>query len=1253
MRLRGILLAIGMCCSMMLMATPPTDTIRMEVETMFNATGDSICADLIVYNFDSVASLQFSLQFDPTVLRMAEIFPGVKYQATFNGVTPLVDEAWILSDPSNQDALPFFWFENDNPEEGLSLPDGTRILRFCFELIGEPCQASPIFVGSRPTDIEITLANGASLGSGELSLASDTAFIASNTLDIIANHCNASTSTASDGSITFYPCGGMPPYTWEIMGVGSGTLTDGEEERIEGLPQGNYTIKVTDSNGNMTEKVVMVENFPSIDFDLVIDRDLNCFYRENGRVKVENITGGLVLGDYKIDWSTFEFNTDFIRDLGPGTYSASVTDDLGCTVSKEIELSVDTLRGMVEVIDSASCGGSTGVLRLTASGGFPWNTNEYKYHNQFGPSQVGTANVLAGSGTVEIEDSVGCVIDVPYEMPTSGGITATIDVQDVSCFGAGDGRIQVFPSGGSTYFYGLNNMDGTPYMPLGGGNNNDYLNSQVTPPNGSTSISLEVIVTDIATMCEFRDTVVVSEPSPLVVTPDITNPSCAGDVGVIRFDIMGGTMPYTYLWEDNSTSPERTGLGGGTYSVTITDGGSCEYIESFELPDGGELMVNVFVSRAIGCGGSTDGAVTAEPTVAGNYSYSWSDMLDGAELTDMQTLDNVGPGKYYVTVTDIDQNCSKVDSIELFDTAGNIAIEVDSVAPSCATIMDGRLGIMVLNGTQPFRYEWADDPQMDDTKSVLTGLGGGSYAVTVTDANGCSLDTVLMLDVPPAVMLSVSNVVGLDCNGDTTGEATAMASGGQTGAVYSFLWSNGDVQSNGTSTATNVDLPAGRQWVLAGDGACPSDTVFFDISPSPMIVVDTASTINGPSCMDMCDGSINLVASGGNAPYTLVWQDDNSTDPMRAGLCAGTYYVEITDITGCTQLDSIELSNPDSLEVSINPFTTVELTCEDDPGQVGVAVIGGADGAYNYAWSGSSSTTDIAADLQEGTYAVTVTDQAGCSASASYTLTKPAPLRVTLPTIEEPACNGDRTCFTIREARGGVGSSYTFTVNVGPRFPLDSCVYLFAGEYGVSVFDSSGRCRVDTTIEITQPDPIVVDAGPDIEIDLGQSTDPIFADVTGPSLIDTVMWTPGDMVDCLSEDCQTITSMPTSDLLLTVMAMDLNGCTGSDELLIRVNTTRRVVFPNIFTPNEDGFNDRMQVGIGNGVERVLNFQIYDRWGSLVHEEKDYLPVSTDIGGWDGRYQGSLAPAGVYVVVAQILFTDGVIINYDKTVTLVR
>ena len=239
-----------------------------------------------------------------------------------------------------------------------------------------------------------------------------------------------------------------------------------------------------------------------------------------------------------------------------------------------------------------------------------------------------------------------------------------------------------------------------------------------------------------------------------------------------------------------------------------------------------------------------------------------------------------------------------------------------------------------------------------------------------------------------------------------------------------------------------------------------------------------------------------------------------------------------------------------------------------------------------YTWSGGlSSTTNTVSGLAPGTYTVTVEDANGCSAEVSQLITEPLPVFAFIPSPDEPICNGDQTILTVESPGPLSGAPFSFSVDGGPAQMIETAINVFAGNHTVIVTDASG-CTYTEDIFINEPDPIIVNLGPDVEIQLGESLQ-LNAILSGSTVpIDSIIWTPMifDSTSCMN--CLNPTISPLDDQLYTIEIFDINGCNGSDDIFVEVDKNRNVYIPNVFTPNGDGYNDEFQVFSGPGVTQI-------------------------------------------------------------------
>lgn len=206
------------------------------------------------------------------------------------------------------------------------------------------------------------------------------------------------------------------------------------------------------------------------------------------------------------------------------------------------------------------------------------------------------------------------------------------------------------------------------------------------------------------------------------------------------------------------------------------------------------------------------------------------------------------------------------------------------------------------------------------------------------------------------------------------------------------------------------------------------------------------------------------------------------------------------------------------------------------------------------------------------------------------------------------------------------------------------------GQHTIFVRDCKG-CVRDVDVTVGTYEEIIVDAGIDDEVDLGETTD--FSGSFDPpdADIDSIIWSPMlGTFDC--DTCLNPIVQPIMDQLYTLTIVDNNGCRFSDDLFITTNQIENVYEPNIFTPELSEGNDRFFLGASLAVEAVQSMRIYDRWGNLVFESFD-MPINEPVAGWDGTFRGKQAEDGIYSYIAQVRFINGNVRPFKGTIHLLR
>lgn len=626
--------------------------------------------------------------------------------------------------------------------------------------------------------------------------------------------------------------------------------------------------------------------------------------------------------------------TQTITGLAPGTYSVTATDiDLGFSVCSVV-ISQSPQLGVQVYGESQICGlVPDGKVTAVPYGG----TQPYTYLWSNGGTTAQITGLPQGTYTVTVTDAAGCT--------TSGsgtvffwneGIWLMDTSTNVICFGQNNGTASVM------------GMSGTPPYTYVWSNGSNASNISNLAPGSYT-----VTVTD-ANGCSNFTTVTITQPPVLGFTVTTNNAACGLNGSVTVFP-NGGTPPYSILWSNGSTNFTFTGPAG-TYTATITDANGCT--KPITVTIGGTntpLNVNVTVVTNAGC--TLGGSATATATGgSGNYAFSWDNGNNTATAT------NLTAGNHTVTVTDITTGCTGVGTTNVPSASTLTGSAV--VVTNATCLLGGSATASGSGGTPPYTFKWDNN----QTTATATNLGAGPHSVTITDAAGCVATAFVIIAQTQGPTVTAIVVTNATCTGG--GSATATATGGAGG--YIFLWSNGQT----TATATN--LSAGTHTVTVTDaaGCSASAQVTITQSGAPTIIVSPGSPANCTSG----GGSATAGASGGTGPYTFKWSN-GAMGATVSNLSAGTYTVTVTDALGCTSTGSV------SVAAAIPPNVVIVASSNarcDQPGSATASATGGAT-PYTYKWD-NNETTATATNLTAGTHTVTVTDAAGCTATASVTI---------------------------------------------------------------------------------------------------------------------------------------------------------------------------------------------------------------------------------------------------------------------------
>ncbi len=651
-----------------------------------------------------------------------------------------------------------------------------------------------------------------------------------------------------------------------------------------------------------------------------------------------------------------------------------------------------------------------------------------------------------------------------------------------------------------------------------------------------------------------------------------------------------GTYTVTYTW-DNQGSGAHHCTGSSSHSVTISntwnaswnppdtvcESGSSITLSDYITGDGGGnftgqgvsgntfnpsgLSGNINITYSVGnssaCFDSQTQTIYVVPTPsvdagndinicgldtvnltgsATNYSsVQWTTSNGTGTIQNANSLNASyipGPADITHTVTFTltaysgNSSCSSAsDNVNVtFNEKPSVSVTTSDV--TTCTNPNGEIHISATGGTSPYQYS-IDGGNTFSNSGDFTGLNAGTYQVVVTDQYGCTSD-ITNVDINNANGLNIDSVHvdNISCFGESTGSITIYATG--SGLIYSI-----DGGSNFTSSNTFTNLNAGTyNIVIYDDGGCSESQTVTITEPAELTGVTTIQPI---TCYGNCDGSININASGGTAPYNYLW-NNNATTSEITGLCAGQYSVTVTDANGCNFQMDTSLIEPEQIETNYNVSS---ILCGNDTASITLSITGGTE-PMHYQWS-NGDTSSVLQTTTSGNYSVTITDAHGCQ-----------------DTLED--------------------------------------------------------------ITITMPDPIIITD----EVTIGNDhLGYIDITVSGGTSPYSYLWNTGATIEDLS-------AIETSGTYI-ITVTDVNNCSVSDSIEVKLPLT----IPTIITPNNDGKNDTWKIINIEHYKKVL-VEVYNRWGNIIfHFEGTGAQYMDKENQWDGTYNGKTVPLGAYLYVVKV------------------
>ena len=739
------------------------------------------------------------------------------------------------------------------------------------------------------------------------------------------------------------------------------------------------------------------------------------------------------------------------------TYFVTVTDSNNCSVtSAAINIPSPVIITNTYTLSNyngfnVSCFGETdgSATSILTSGG----TAPYSYLWNTGDLTEGISDLSAGTYIVSITDANGCIGTSSVIIDEPNQILSGLVVANVTCNGDNDGSALVSPGLGHTIFW----------------YNGSTTNLNVGPMAPATYF---VTTTNTLTSCEITEYFDITEPDNLEsVTSVISIPSCnEEDDAEVMVAVTGGTIPYTYIWTNSTGAIVSTtndgvanALSAGTYYVQITDANDCIQIDSVIITDLALIEANISFGP-ISCTGGEDGSAITTPTGGtAPYTYLWS---GGTGInTDSIYLDLNSYTPYFVTITDAN-GCTYTEDVNVPATGGvDVTYEVsdyNGLNVSCYDSANAIVTVFATGGTSPYLYSQDGINYTNDF--IFSNISAGLLTIYVKESGGCIATVEIEITGPTSITPDITITNTLTCNGLNDGALLSEPTGGTPGLLggYQYEWSN-------LETVDSISgLNSGLYSVIVTDiNFCTGyDEIILD--PEYTLLAD-AEELNPVSCYGFSDGSATINVSGATPPFNYSWNTGATTQTILAGLSFGQYWCTITDVSGCTITDTVDITqSPNSLTITSTEITDVSCNGGND-GEINITASGGTGGTYTTLWTPGGQTATTATALTSGTYSVAVTDNANCTVYDTLIVEEPTAMIMSSIISTDITCFGENDGIISTVVTGGTpGYTYLWSNNqIG-----DTITNLIQGTYYINVIDSNGCILIDSAI-INESDPLI------------------------------------------------------------------------------------------------------------------------------------------------------------------------------------
>jgi len=1054
---------------------------------------------------------------------------------------------------------------------------------------------------------------------------------------------------------------------------------------LSGLSDGFYTVTVTNARGCSSVQSTWVEAGGHLEVSAFVATPILCF-GESGNLGLEFFQG---TPPYSIQWSDGS-EGPALPNAAAGNYAVTITDADHCADTLLIAITQPELLVSMGMNSVPTCPGlALGAASfLGAEQGTPpytllWSNNE---------TQSNLSGLAEGSYTLTLTDANGCTRLEQVLVPAFEAPAVEVVASDVSCFGQNDGFLSLnILSGSPAFAFSWSNQASTnqiqglqpgPYaltltyadgscaqtydfqidepLPLllsavanpalchglGGGVDLTvqngvaplsfaWSNNAVTQNlNGIGPGNYQVTVTD-AIGCEAIFGVDLSEPTALLSAGVSATAACPGEANgsAVFLGASQGTPPYTLLWSTNESGATINNIPAGSYQLTLSDANGCTVLEQLQVAEFAAPSLQADISH-VTCFGENNGAISV--LLAGGspgFEFAWSNAATS------QDIDLLPPGHYNLTLRFADGSCADTFDFQITEPPPLILENAGVTPVQCFGEQNGAIQVNISGGTAPYLFFWNGQTGTEN----LSTLSTGTYALTLTDQNGCLLYAQFFVPQPEALTLNA--LVHADTCQSASGAISPLSAGGV--PPYLFNWSN-----NSTDPYL-IQLSAGLyELTLSDANTCTTHLTMvvpqYGEHPVLSTFTDTINCLK-PSIQ------VGVMADQNNLSYH--WSGPNGSLPDAAShnvQSPGNYGVTATNTFGCQTAALLVVVEDTDVPIAEAGPPILDIDCNETAALLDATHSSHGSGFLNR-WTqfqqgvAVRDTASLLLSIREqGLYVHTVLNlRNGCSAQDSIWVNWDAPI-VAVFAVDSIRCHGDGNGRIFIQSVSGGNSPYFFSLGNLPFSTQNQFGNLGPGNYLLRIRDDFG-CAWEHSVVLVEPAPISVKlSASDTALVLGQTLQLLAQTQPNGVAWAAIDWEPEGLPFVPMSLQQRL--KPQTHTEFVVRITDPKGCVAEDRLWVSVYN-HNIYVPNIILPGSD-LNGWFTVFAGEGVSEIRSLQVFDRWGEQVFRRQGFQPNAPNL-GWDGTHRGQPMNPGVFVWYAEVLLQNGQIVFLKGDVTVVR